>query len=189
MGRFKSWLEGMLHVPVVNQTHGYDCGAAALRAVAHYWGVGPEDEGDFIRICDTSKHLGTDPTDIKRVARELGLQCHDQKHMTLGTLKHFIDQGKPVICAMQAWGEQEDYDELQSGHYVVAIGYDDERVFFEDPSIKGRRARGHLPFQEFSERWVDIDRKDRVLRHYGIVVWRDGQPDEEEVVSRSTKID
>jgi predicted double-glycine peptidase len=189
MGRFKTWLEGMLHVPVVNQTHKYDCGAAALRAVAQYWGVGPDDEGEFIRLCDTSKSLGTDPTDIIKAARKLGLQCHDQKHMTVGTLRKYLDAGRPVICAMQAWGERKDYDELASGHYVVAIGHDDEWVYFEDPSIKGKRARGHLRPHEFSERWADVDRKGRTLYHYGIVLWKDAAPQEQDVVLQSKEIE
>lgn len=188
MGRFRHWYESFLHLPKVNQTHDYDCGAAALRAVAEYWGVGPEDEGEFIKICSSDKNTGTKPTNIIKAAQELGLHAHAQKHMTIGNLKHFIDQGKPVICAAQAWGDKEEYSELEKGHYLVAIGHDDQYIFFEDPSIRGYKTRGHMTFDEFNKRWVDIDRKGGTLRHYGIILWADRKPEEQESVSQSIKI-
>jgi predicted double-glycine peptidase len=188
MGRFRQWYEGILHLPKVNQTHDYDCGAAALRSVAHYYGVGPEDEGEFIRICDTSKTQGTEPTDIIKAARKLGLHIHAQQHMTVGTLKQFIDSGKPVICAVQAWGDEKEYKELEKGHYVVAIGYNDDYIFFEDPSIKGVEKRGHMSDEDFVRRWVDVDRKGKVLRRYGIVLWAETGPDEQDVVNKSIEI-
>jgi predicted double-glycine peptidase len=187
--RYKNWFENILHLPVVHQTHNYDCGAAALRAVAHYYGVGPDREGDFIKACDTSKELGTDPTDIIKAARGMGLRAKRFEGMGLKNLMGFLQDGKPVICAVQAWGEEEDYDELESGHYVVAIGFDERYIFFEDPSVKGDKARGHMPHGEFIRRWADVDRRGKTLEQFGIVVWRDEQPKEQDVVSRSREIE
>lgn len=187
--RFKTWFENILHLPKIVQTHSYDCGAAALRAVAHYWGVGPDREGDFIKACETSKKLGTDPTDIIKAAKKMGLKAGAKEHMSLEELMRFIDEGKPVICAVQAWGEEEDYEELTSGHYVVACGYDEKFVFFEDPSVKGDKERGHMAHEDFMRRWVDVDRKKNVLTAFGIVVWLDAPPQEQDVVVRSREIE
>lgn len=188
--RFKTWYENLIHLPFVHQTHNYDCGAAALRAVAHYYGAGPDDEGDFIKICNTSKKHGTDPTDIEAAAKKIGLRVRRIEGMSVDRLKGFLDDGKPVICAIQAYGEdEEDYDELKSGHYVVAIGYDEKYIFFEDPSVKSKPSRGHIPVDEFVERWVDVDRKKRVYDQLGIVVWKDAAPEEKDFIQRSKKIE
>lgn len=188
MGGFKKWHETAIHLPKVNQTHNYDCGAAALRAVATYYGVGPEDEGDFIKICNTSKKLGTDPTDIVAAARSMGLRANTFEDMSLDDLMMFIERRKPVICAIQAWGDEEDYDDLQSGHYVVVMGYDERYIYFEDPSLHNQRARGRMTHDEFAEQWVDLDRKKRVLHHCGIVVWKPTPPKEQDLVLRTRKV-
>lgn len=43
---------------------------------------------------------------------------------------------------------QDDWDD---GHYVVVIGFDRTRVYFEEPSLDGRR--GWLSHQELLDRW------------------------------------
>jgi uncharacterized protein YvpB len=41
------------------------------------------------------------------------------------------------------------------GHFIVAIGYDDQNFYFEDPSLAGRR--GFIPIAEFDQRWHEDD--------------------------------
>ncbi len=195
MDRFKRFYENLIPVPVVYQSHNYDCGAAALRAVCQFWGVGPEDEEEFIRACDTDEEQGTRPEDIIRVARAFGLKAVGRTGLSIDDLKRIIDSGKPVICLIQAWeydhedeeyGE-EDYDNNDSGHYVVAIGYDHANILFQDPSIKNNR-RGSIPYEEFERRWHDKTREGKVLRHYGIIMWKNDVPEDIDFDTRASRI-
>ncbi len=121
-------------------------------------------------------------------ARAFGLKAAKMENMTIRHLMHFIDQHKPVICAMQAWeGEEPDYSDNDSGHYVVAIGYDDNYILFQDPSIKNNR-RGRLTHEEFVKRWHDIDKDHRVLTRFGIIVWREDMPEDIDTDTRASRI-
>lgn len=187
MGNFKKWLENTIPVPVVYQSHNYDCGAAALRAVCQFWGVGPEDEDDFIDACDTDPDNGTHPDDIVRVAKSFGLKVLQKTGITIDQLKMAIDSGRPVICPIQAWDSDSDITDNDSGHYVVAIGYDSDNILFQDPSIKNN-LRGRLSFEEFDDRWHDVDADGRHLRRFGIIIWAEKRPEDTDHDMRSSKI-
>lgn len=145
----------MIPVKSVRQQHNYDCGAAALKSIAKFYGVPLDKERDFIKLCDTGKRKGTHPENIVGAARALGLRATLYNHMTVGQLKGLLDQKVPVICAIQAYGDPQDYSDEhpKDGHYVIAVGYDQENIYFEDPSIKG--SRGYIPISEFVQRWHD----------------------------------
>lgn len=167
---FRHWFES-LNLPKVIQSHKFDCGAAALRAVCQYYGVGPDEEDDYIKLLGTTED-GTEPEDIARVASQLGLKAAIKTGLTLDNLKYCLARKTPVICAIQAWGDEEEYDQLQDGHYVVAIGFDDQYIFFEDPSMKSIE-RGRLLHDDFVKRWIDtrIGSQER-LEHLGIIFWK-----------------
>lgn len=196
--RFQKWLESeepqvkpgdefrpQIDLPMVRQSHNYDCGAAALRSIAQFFGVGPDKEDRFIELCKTTKTEGTHPDDIMRVARAFGLKVEAYEHLSLQDLFKYITKGIPVICAIQAWGDEEDYPKMKDGHYVVAIGFDDQFVYFEDPSIL--KTRGHLTHKKFMNRWYDVDRYDRALYQFGIAIWGK-KPEETRATSKSQMI-
>jgi predicted double-glycine peptidase len=163
-----------IHLPKVNQTTNYTCGAACLRAVAGYFGVGPEDEDEFAELLNSTPEDGTSPGNIIRGARQLGLHAFGRHNMTIDSLKSRIDKGIPVICSVQAWGNEKVYPKDGSGHYVTAIGFDNERIYFEDPSIA--KSRGFLSYNEFMTRWHDKESKDKRYERFGIAVWRNALP-------------
>jgi len=75
-----------------------------------------------------------------------------------------VGNGIPVIIAIVAWGGQhneKDYNDDESGHYVVVIGFDKARVYIEDPSIIN--GRGFMDWFEFEHRWHDVDGKNLAI--------------------------
>src|ERR1700761_639990 len=120
--RFKDWLENYEDAPVATakQTKDYDCGAAVLHSIADYYGVGPESQEDFIKLSDAGERKGAHPDEVVHGAHRLGLKAQMLRGMTLERLKSLLDRGVPVICLVQAWGDQGDYRRLESGHYVIA---------------------------------------------------------------------
>lgn len=183
---FRTWYEDSIKIdlPSVRQTKNYTCGAGALKSIAQHYGI-DMPEKDMAKILKTNPDDGTDPIDLKRVGKQLGLNVKEHFNMPLNLLKKYLDEEKPVICAIQAYGKPKDYKEDKNGHYVIAIGYDKDYIYFEDPSIKGKR--GHLKNDEFLKRWHDYD-EGRNFKCYGLAVWKDKKIITQKI-DKSTKIE
>ena len=163
-----------IHLPKVEQTTNYTCGAACLRTVAYYFGVGPKDEDEFSKLVDSDPDDGTPPPNIISGARMMGLHAFGRQHMTIDSLKARLEKKIPVICSVQAWGNEKVYPKDGSGHYVVAIGFDDSKIYFEDPSLK--KTRGFMPYREFLDRWHDKEASGKRYERFGIAIWRNTPP-------------
>ncbi|MBL9016290.1 MAG: peptidase C39 family protein [Myxococcales bacterium] len=150
-----------VELPNVAQRTDYTCGASALQAICAYFGVGPEDEADYERLMEMPAS-GADPIHITTAAKALGLEVTEHRPMTLRQLERCLDKGRPVILMLQAWEE---------GHYVVAIGYDDDVIYVEDPWLQG--SRGYLTRAELGARWHDVEGEANVTtERLGIAIWR-----------------
>lgn len=160
-----------IHLPQVRQQTDYSCGASAFQAVCKYYRVGPKREIDFIRMLNTTYKCGTCPPAIAKAAKKLGFDVRFKIEMTLDDLRGYLDDKMPVIISMQAWGDEWMYPKALSGHYVVAIGYDDKNFYFEDPSIDVRQ-RGFLESEELEHRWHDIECDGIDYWHLGIALWK-----------------
>ncbi len=175
MSEYKRIPKGVIKVPVPNvqQTTNFSCGAAATQSVCCYFGVGPEEQDDYMEKLKVEPNGGTAPDDIVKFCKDHGLNAKAITNMTIDDLIGHVGKGKPVICAMQAYGTKKDYKNRNSGHYVIAIGYDKKNIYFEDPMSTGRRA--FLSIDEFTERWYDYDKHQNEFKHLGIVVWKRGR--------------
>jgi sialate O-acetylesterase len=177
-----------VHVPGVQQHDNYSCGAAALMAVCSSFGVGPEELEDYKKKLGTNEENGTNVYEMLKMARELGLTAEIRHNMKLDELRKCLDDGAPVICSIQAYGDPDSYYRDDNGHYVVAVGYDEGNFYFEDPVLPGRD--GFLPVKEFDRRWHDDEgttEKPDPHAHLGLIVRRKrGEP---VVPSRARKVD
>ncbi len=168
--------KGAIKVPLpdTRQVENYSCGASALQAVCAYYGIGREEEYEYIEDMKLPKD-GADPHHIVRVAEKYGLKCKANQPMTVKQLRTFLNQGRPVLLMLQAWCDEEDlrvnYREIwNEGHWVVAIGYDKKGVYFEDPSLAA--IRGYLSYKDLEGRWHDVGPEDVHVPHYGLAVWK-----------------
>jgi len=171
-------------LPDVQQPDEFSCGAAALMSILAYYGTGPEDYDFLKKELGTTQKSGTDYHRIVRYAVGFRLFAEAKPSMNVAQLEKCLDDGKPVICSIQAYAENvpfnkraEIYKKADNGHYLVAIGYDDENVYFMDPSLTGRRS--FLPKSEFEERWHDNEGttdNPKLISHLGLVIWKPGAP-------------
>lgn len=135
--------------------------------------------GDTVEYKALTKEAETDEDGTMyqhmiKVLKDHGLEVELQKGMLLSDLLSYIDKGTPVIIAIQAWTDKANVEwdtEWENGHWVVAVGYDEENVYFVDPVLLANYA--YIPREELGNRWHDKDR-DTVLRNAGIVV--EGKP-------------
>ncbi len=164
-------------VPPYPQTKLYSCGAAALKSVLKYWGVFDAPEQILIDQLETSYSNGTRAKSISKLARNYGLKAKIERKMSISGLERYVSAGIPVICPIQAWAGERKYEEMLSGHYVVAVGVSDGYVIFQDPLLWGYR--GALLQKDFHSRWIDWDwdgQKSKIVTRLGIPVSADWSP-------------
>ncbi len=109
------------------------------------------------------------------------IRAEFKENLTQEDLIRCLDAGAPVICLLQAWDEnaeglfeiRHDYDRIwASGHYAIAIGYDERRIYFMDPSTMGTYT--YIPRDELDPRWHGVgditEEGIERLEHAGIVI-------------------
>jgi|SRR3989344_2869868 len=155
------------HFPNLRQGFDYDCGATALQSVLFYYGINERLE-KIMKLANTTK-TGTSIESIKKVMKSYGLKT-DIRKMELDNVKKYIDKKIPVILLIQAWTEKKNVDwekNWDDGHYVVAIGYDKNKIYFEDPSSI---YKVYLTYEEFKKRWHDRVGNKKYI-NYGVAVY------------------
>ena len=159
----------MLNFPKLRQVFDHDCGSTATQSILVYYGI--DVRGDRVMKIAKTTNSGTPIKGILKVLRKYGLKCTAQ-YMTVSEVKKYLDKDIPVILLIQAWADKENVDwenNWDDGHYVVAIGYSKNKMYFEDPSSIRRT---YLTFRELKKRWHDIESKTGKM-HYnlGIAVY------------------
>ena len=142
-----------------------DAAGAALRA------AGRSADADHIPVVlpHVPHARGTEPEPIVAFLRSTGLDAtYRHTDVTIADLERAVDRREPPIVDLQAWTDhtapyRETWD---AGHYVVMVGYDDERLYFADPSTMTPDGFGYLTRAELEERWHDLagDHDERVER-------------------------
>lgn len=159
----------LLEFPELRQMFNYDCGASVTQNVLVYYGKEIREDA-LLKEEKTNPKEGTAIHNIVKELHHFGLKTIERE-MTLDDVKKFLRGSVPVILLLQAWTDQEKVDwnnDWEDGHYVVAIGYDHEKIYFEDPSAFERT---YLTFEELRKRWHDIDVRQEKYYNYGIAVY------------------
>ena len=153
-------------------------------SICSAYGVGPNTVEKFEKKLHTIDE-GIYYKNIAGYAEKLGLKAKIEAPMSIERLKSYVNQGKPVICSLQAYSDDPspDYAQNGNGHYVVAIGYDgDDNFYFMDPSAKWE---GHdkaspryacLTRKEFELRWHEdegMNGQHEFYRQLGIAIFPD----------------
>jgi ABC-type bacteriocin/lantibiotic exporter with double-glycine peptidase domain len=159
----------ILEFPDTRQSDYNSCGVAATQSVAIYYGIDkPEDyySGNDKKTYQSAK-------DIMNFFEKNDFKVEEKHNMKIDDLKKLIDKKIPIIVAIQAWSDNNvDYSkDFKDGHWVVVIGYDDNNLYFNDPSIADNI--GIMSQTDFKKRWHDKEGKKEFI-NYGIVVY--GEP-------------
>jgi predicted double-glycine peptidase len=154
----------VLRLPSVRQSTGYTCGVSALQAVLFYYGA-EYKESILAQFAGSTEEAGTSPEGIVQAVTRVNQQrgthfsAEIKQNASIADIEGLLDGETPVIVDIQAWREADNTaaweDDWIDGHYVVAIGYDDEYLYFEDPSLLG--SIGFIEKREFLKRWHDFE--------------------------------
>lgn len=170
-----------INIPNVSQQYEWSCGAAALMSILLYYDKGPLNEKSVTDQLGMDKS-GTDPFQIKKVLDKYNLRYKEYRGMSIEQLIYHIKRREPVLIMLQAWGNRNTYSKCKrgcvDGHWLIAIGYDKDNIYFEDPALT--ISRGYIPISELDKRWHDyeyLNEQDAKMKkkvnsdHYGLVVY------------------
>lgn len=168
----------LLRLPLYRQSHNFTCGVACAASVLRYagydfdtredrllWALAatPENGTCYVNITEYLDAVRMEGFPEKPVfATEVICEDYpsDTDHLLL-QLRAALDDDAPVICVIQAWKDDNDYQSQteDDGHYVVLIGYKEDTesdayiYYFMDPSTSGSYT--YLTEEEFVLRWHD----------------------------------
>lgn len=128
-----------LVVPLVPQSDSFSCGAACLEMLLRYYGAAVPRE--LKKICNPQD--GLQPGGITAFLQKTWGHYTSAK-MTIGILKGFLRDKKPVLCAITPEG-------WQDSHWVAVTGFTQRLICYADPS------EGHqtLPYEKWAACWRD----------------------------------
>jgi len=157
--------------PTVTQRTRDDCGAAIVSSILRKHNI----KHQYSRLCrelHVSDQTGTEEPDIVHFLNGKGFRAWMTYDMTVDSLITFIDSEIPVILIVQAYSRSRKEDRYEGltnyGHYLLAIGHDEDRVIFMDPGLSFG-SYGFLTKAELDKRWYYVSEDNRKLR-VGIVV-------------------
>jgi D-aminopeptidase len=143
-------------LPEVQQPDDYSCGAAMTLSVSLVEGLGLDELELVKKELGTTTEHGTYYGNIVTYLNKIGIEPIVHQQVSKEELKEWLNEKRPVIISMQAYAQDacvyDDPRNNDNGHYIAAVGYDQEDyIYFRDPSLKGRY--GFLSFDELAKRW------------------------------------
>ncbi len=174
----------LIQVPSFRQYSTYTCGTTCVQMLMN-WAF--PQKGD-INLADLEKELGstdeggTTPQNILKYFNTHDVNASMHQNMNVNDLIESLDNGHPVVTALQAWSTAEDgsYNTTDSantdtylieGHYVICTGYQKADngyiLYFNDPANTGLCT---MTNDELDKRWIDMDASGNVYDHTGIIV-------------------
>lgn len=145
----------LLPVPHFEQTSDGRCLPACVQMVLAYWNHSIS-ERDVALLLGT-KAFGTAFENVEKV-RKLGYSVHFAA-LSSGQLRAELQRNHPVICRL--WTIMLSYWEIETSHVVVAIGFDDDFVYINDPAYPP--ARRAVLWNEFLAAWAEFDETAAVI--------------------------
>ncbi len=142
----------MMHYPTVKQRTHDDCGAACVSSILRYH----NRRHQYVRLCRELKlsKIGVDELEMVRFLQAEGFKAELLIDLTSEGLIECLKAQKPVILIIQAWSRKkaETYACTDYGHYVMAIGYNDDKFYFMDPALRFG-TYGYMTKEELEVRW------------------------------------
>jgi hypothetical protein len=136
----------VLDLPFVEQDQMYECGLVSITALCKYWNVGiPSAETDKLAQMARERE-GLSGGELRDALGDLGFDTFlfrgELGHGTTGLFTH-VDAHRPPLVLLAP--------EPDRRHYVLFMGYDDERR--ETCLLDPVRGRVLVPYETFEKSW------------------------------------
>lgn len=152
-----------------------------MQSVLAYYGHGFTEEF-LAKELGSDAESGTDHVKMAAYANRLGIKAEVKTNLKIEDLKPYLDRDQPVIVEAQAYGMKDGvevpehglHQRVDQGHYMVAIGLDQNNIYFMDPSASG--SRGFLPLKDFVPRCARPRLEEPAANPHGDLLRRKTEP-------------
>jgi len=153
----------VLKFPTKGQWYDFDCGVTVAWSVLKYLKIKVSYE-TILKASKVCPVDGLKPQKLISLLGKFGVEAVCEQNKNIRFLKGQINRDKPVIVLVQARKEYKKSwsNSWEHGHYVVVIGFDDDRVFIYDPSMGG--SIKVLTHKQFYARWHDYSNNNNYIR-------------------------
>lgn len=146
----------LLPLPHFEQSRDGRCLPACVRMTLAYWGRNLS-ENKVAKMLG-SHDFGTPIFNVEKLRRQ-GYQV-EFGSLTVEQLKAHLLAGRPVIA--RVWTRNLDYwQEEETSHVVVVVGFDDTRVYLNDPASK--EVPQPTTWESFLAAWAEFDETAAVI--------------------------
>ena len=149
------------------------CCPSSLKIILDYYGDN-YSEDYLAKLCGSSLDHGTTGPQLRAAAEYLGYKVEIKDNSTYDDIKKYLDKDVPVMvnwfCGNNGTGEEPDDPDtdVPGGHYSIAIGFDDEHIYINDPKIGRIREMGK---KDFMSVWFDFS-KENLKNPHDIILQR-----------------
>lgn len=167
--------KNFIKVPLCLQETPYTCGVACVQSLLAGYGV-IYHQDTLAEMLKQKPIYGTDFRNIIHLMELLGFQASFHTEMDISHLKEYINSGITPLLIIQAYKEDEiDYIyDWKNSHYVIACGYDEDRIIFMDPWQLGNYT--FIPNNELTKRWHSIDQSGTHYHYAGLIISHEHLP-------------
>lgn len=164
-----------IRLPLCHQETPYSCGVACVQSLLAGYGI-IYTQDILAKLLGQKPIYGTDYNSILAFMDMLGFQASFHAGMSADLLKEHINNHITPILILQAWKDIEiDYTyDWKDSHYVIACGYDENRILFMDPWTLGYYT--FIPIDMLMKRWHDFDSTGNHSYHSGIIIKHEHLP-------------
>lgn len=138
-------------VELFHQTDDSRCGPACLKMILRYYGQDISEQEIYEKV-GCSWENGCTTRDMAKYAASLGYNVFIKENCTIQDLKHYIDQGTPVIIDWFSPAYDIFDNSIPDGHSSIVVGVDVDYVHILDPLAYEIRSVLH---RDFMRVWFD----------------------------------
>lgn len=147
----------LLPAPHFEQSRDGACLPACVRMLLAYWDDWRSE--DEIAILLSARAFGTPLSNVARLD-SWGYDVAITDHMQRSEVEDCLKRGIPVIA--RVWTAMLDYWQQVTSHVIVVIGYDEERIFANDPTLA--HGAQTISWDAFLAAWAEFDEVGIVIR-------------------------
>lgn len=162
-------------VPLCLQETPYTCGVACVQSILACYGIVYRQDA-LVDLLKSKPYFGTDVESIIHFMNMLNFQASYVMNMNIDNIKDYIDHSITPILLIQSWKEDDiDYSAIwRDSHYVIACGYEEDRIIFMDPITLGNYTYTHN--DELIKRWHTLNQEGQHNYFSGIIIKNEKLP-------------
>jgi hypothetical protein len=146
---------------IIPQEGEFDCGKGAVSTLFLMKQMFDVLKTDLYSRLEVNPVDGTKSINIKKLLDEENVPFLEVWNADLVDVENILKYNGVMLVSYQAWGEPDEVERMECGHYSIIFDVDDEFVWLIDPSIDEEYTPGfgrgvvRRSREEFEKLWID----------------------------------